>query len=196
MQPIRPLSVASKSFQGFFLIVADVEQLIQFGDGEDFVNVWPNAAESQLSFGPLDLLIHRNEFAKRGARQIFHVGKIENDFLATILIDEAKELVTDDLNVRFVEDLFVNELRDCHVADFLDVDSPLTTGCHFCLPILFSGFQTFHHRTRRCPQLSPFHFVCLPKPMKAQEPIPAGAMTIIQLPGCGVKRFSLFRWHF
>ena len=118
-----------------FLALTHIEELVQLRDGEDLVDIRPDAAQSQLPFGCLHLLVHSDQFPQCGAREILHVREIEDDLLATVFFDQPKKLVSDDLDVSFVENLLVDKLRDCGVANFLDVQSTVIV-CHFSIPVL------------------------------------------------------------
>jgi len=45
-------------------------------------------------------------------------------------------LIPDDLDVAFIEDFFVEELGDCDIADFFDVQ-PSVSGAHNMVPFAF-----------------------------------------------------------
>ncbi len=61
---------------------------------------------SQLAPGGLNLLVHRDQLAQRGTRQIFHQTEVQNNLLATILVDQREQFLTESFNVGFVENFF------------------------------------------------------------------------------------------
>src|SRR5579862_4998632 len=94
-----PLDFLSKTFDRLVAAINDLKQLIQPCDLENLFNVGADRAQPQLASGGFDFLVHCDQFAEGGARQVFDVGKIEDDLLAVIVIDQAEQLISDDLNV-------------------------------------------------------------------------------------------------
>src|SRR3972149_3356505 len=75
------LTAASDRGQRIGLVVLDLEQLRQFRNGEDFINLRANVRQHQFRSMLLDPLVESNELAKGGTRQELDVAKIEDDFL-------------------------------------------------------------------------------------------------------------------
>lgn len=124
----------SDAFESIFLRRLDVEDFVETGDFKDFVDFGADTAETQLGFCRLDLLVHRDQLAESRAGQVLDDTEVEDDLLATVFIDEGEELVSDVLNIRFVEDFFIDELGDGNSADLFDIQPPLSTR-HVILPL-------------------------------------------------------------
>ena len=150
------LSVLSgnlEAFQGLLLILLDHEKFIEPGDLEHFKNVSPNIAQSQLTADRTHLLIHRDQFAKCGTRQIFDIAEVQHDFLPVIFVHQPEQLVADHLDVSFVQDLTVGELRDGDVVDLLNIQ-PTSTLCHL---VPSFNYSLFVNRRRDFEEVHP-HF--------------------------------------
>src|SRR5207244_7862672 len=96
------------------------EQLVELGDLEDRVDLRVDLAQDQLAAGALELAVERDQLAQRGAGQELDVLEVEQDLPAAELVDELEQLLADDLNVLFVEDLLVHEVHDGDIADIFD----------------------------------------------------------------------------
>ena len=66
------------------LIVLDDEQLRQFRDREDFVNLRANIRQDQLGAVLLHALVEADQLAERGAGQELDVGEIEHDLFLVL----------------------------------------------------------------------------------------------------------------
>ena len=86
-----------------------------------------------MPLGCLDLLVHDNQLAQRGAREVLDVAEIQQDLPTPIILNERKHLVSDDLDVRFVEDFLVDEARHGDFTDVLKIKSAMTCP-HSLLP--------------------------------------------------------------
>src|SRR5262249_40973669 len=67
------------------------------------------------------------------------VIEIQQDFLAAELIDQAEELLADDLDVLLVQDFLVDEIDGRNVADVLDFEAFATRRLGHALTPRFSG---------------------------------------------------------
>src|ERR1051325_10815691 len=93
--------------QSRLLVLLDVEQLVELGDLEDLVNLRVDAAQDQPAAGGIHLLVQGDELAQRGARQVFDVAEVQQQFAAPQLVHQAKQLFADQLNVLLVQDLLI-----------------------------------------------------------------------------------------
>jgi hypothetical protein len=59
--------LVSKGLQGRLLFLFDLEELVEFGDLENFVNLRVDITQDQPSADRLQLLIQRNQLAERRA---------------------------------------------------------------------------------------------------------------------------------
>jgi hypothetical protein len=134
------------AFEGLFQVITHVKELVELRDREDFVDVRSDGAEPKLALRGLHLLIHRDQLAESGARQILNIGEIENDLLPSIVLNQAEKLVSDDLNVAFVENLLVNEFgnRDVTRLFKLSWNSEINSGA---IGATFIGIG-FGHKNR------------------------------------------------
>src|SRR5262245_41542665 len=111
-----PLKRLLKRLQGGLLFLFDLEQFIEFGDLEDLVDLRINIAQDELAAGLIDFLVERDELAQSRTGEIFHVAKIQEDLLATQLVDQTEKLLPDDLNILLIKDFLVGEINDGHIA--------------------------------------------------------------------------------
>src|SRR5207302_161538 len=73
-RPTRPGT--SERLQGGLFFLDDLEELVQLGDLEDFVDLRGDVAQDQPPAGRLQLLVECDELAEGGARQVLHVAEI------------------------------------------------------------------------------------------------------------------------
>jgi hypothetical protein len=115
-----------KRLESRLLFFLDVEKLVQLRDLKHLVNLRIDVAQNQLALGSVDLFVERDEFAEGSAGQVFDIAEIQNQFAAPELIDEAKQLFADNLDVLFIQDLLIRKVYDRDLADVLHFKSPAT----------------------------------------------------------------------
>src|SRR5438067_7317414 len=81
---------SSEGLQGSLLFLLDVEELVELGDLEHFVNLGMDVAQDQASLGGLQLLVERDQLPQGGARQVFDVVEVQQN-LAFAFLDETEE---------------------------------------------------------------------------------------------------------
>src|SRR5260370_6350754 len=114
--------VPSEGLQRRLLVGLNGDELVQSGDLEHLPDAVVDVTQHQLAADALDLLVQGDELAEGGARQVFDVAVDEQELLAValaFLIDQAVELVADDLDVLLVQDLAINEIDHGDVAHWL-----------------------------------------------------------------------------
>src|SRR5262245_19707996 len=97
----------SKSLDCLVAVIQNLEEFVQPRNLENLLDVRSYGAQPQFSACRLHLLVHRDQFAERRAGEILDIREVENDLLAVVVIDEAEQLVPDDLNVALIEDFLV-----------------------------------------------------------------------------------------
>jgi hypothetical protein len=127
--PLRALRAGTPGLESlecrlFFLL--NIEEFVELGNLKDLVNLRVNVTQDQLALGGVHLLVEGDKLAQRGAGQVFHVAKVEHQLATAQLINQAEELFADDLNVLFVEDLFVGEIDHRDIADVFDFQATAT----------------------------------------------------------------------
>jgi len=116
--------VRSKRLQGRLLIFLNVEQLVELGNLENFVNVLGNVAHHQFAAAGLNLFVQGNEFAQCSAGEIFDVAEVQQYFLPPQLIDKAEEILADFLYILLIKNFAVNEIDHGDIAVIFDFQSP------------------------------------------------------------------------
>ena len=117
----------------------NIEELVQAGDFEDFVNLRIDIAEDQTPPHRLQLFVQGDEFPKRGAGEEFDITEVEQDFAPSYLIDQAEELFTNNLDVLLIEDALIDKVHHGHVADVFYLKLPVPWRGH--------GFDTPESKT-------------------------------------------------
>src|SRR5689334_23074290 len=84
-----------KSLQRGLLLLLNVEELIELGDLEHFVDVRVDVAQDELAARRLDLLVQGDELAERGAGKVFDVAEVQEDLRAVLGIDQVKKVLAD-----------------------------------------------------------------------------------------------------
>src|SRR5262245_64500215 len=95
----------SERLQRLLLFLHDLEELVELGDLEHLVDLRVDVTQDQFALGGLQLLVQGDELAERRAGEVFDVAEIQEDLAAAVLVDEAEELLADDLDVLLVQDL-------------------------------------------------------------------------------------------
>jgi hypothetical protein len=104
----------------------DGEELVEFGDLEDFLDFLRDAAKDQLAANGLNLSVERNEFPQSGAGKKLDIAEVEQNLAASELIHESEEIVADHLDVLFIQDFFIDEIDNGDVAHVLDFEASAT----------------------------------------------------------------------
>ncbi len=99
------LGDGSKRLKSILFVTLDDEQFIEARDLEHLANVRVDVAQNQLAAGALNLLVERDQLAQRGAGHVLNIAKVQQDLLATKLVDQAEKLLADDLDVLLVKNL-------------------------------------------------------------------------------------------
>lgn len=87
----------------------DIEQLVEAGDHEDFVDLGAEVAQAHLAASSLYLLVQHDQLVECSAGEEFHGGEIEDEVLSLFLFNQSKELVTQFLDVGSINDLSIQE---------------------------------------------------------------------------------------
>jgi len=106
----------------------DLEKLIQLRDLEYFVNLRVDVTQDQPAAAPLQLLVQRYQLAKGRAGEILDVAKVEQELTPPNLVDQAEQLLADDLNILFVQDLAIDEINHGDIADVFDFQATTAWG--------------------------------------------------------------------
>ncbi len=91
-------------------------------DLEYVQNVFLDTAQGKFSTGRAGLFVHRDQLSQSRAGEIFHKREVQNDFLATVLINESKQLLPQSVDIRFVEDFFFQKTCDGDTIDLFDIN--------------------------------------------------------------------------
>ena len=81
LQAAAPPDGGLETFEGLVATVADLEQLVQPGDLEDFQNVFSDRTQSQFALRRLDLLVERDQLAQRAFDRYSTLEKSSTTFL-------------------------------------------------------------------------------------------------------------------
>jgi len=118
--------------QSIGLTVFDHKQLCKFRNCEDFVNLGPDVREDELGAVLLHALVKTDQLSQRGAGEKLNVGKIQDDFLAILALDQLVELLAEFLDLCLIDDLRIRERHDRDRAGFVDFNSsPCRHGTSF-----------------------------------------------------------------
>src|SRR5207253_2740582 len=111
---------------GFLLFAVDVEEFVELGDLENFVDLVADVAEDEAAPGLRQLLVQGDQLGQGGAGEVLDVGEIEQELAAAYLVHETEELLADDLDVLLVEDLPVREVDHGDITDIFHFEAPAT----------------------------------------------------------------------
>src|SRR5262249_3583393 len=112
-----------KSTKGLFTILPDRDQSDQKSALEHHEDVRANRGQTRRPPGRFHLLGHGDEFSEPGTRQVSDVRDIPNAILARCFINQAEQLVADDLNIALIKDLLVRETSNRHIVHFVNVET-------------------------------------------------------------------------
>src|SRR5262249_34133198 len=118
-----------KCLESSLLFPLNIEELIEFGNFEHFIYLRVDVAKHQSPVDLLQFLIKRNQFGQGRAGEIFHVAEIQQDLAPPRVFNQAKKLLTNDLNVLLVQNLAIDEIDDGHVADVFHFKATATRLC-------------------------------------------------------------------
>jgi hypothetical protein len=110
---------ASKHLQGGLLVFLDVEQLVELGDLENFVNLRVDIAQDESAARGLQFLVQGDQLPQGRAGKVLDVAEVQEDFFSAMLVDQTEELFADKLDVLLVEDFLIGEINHGHIADVL-----------------------------------------------------------------------------
>jgi hypothetical protein len=115
----------AERFESRPLVLEDIEDLVEASDLEDLEDLGLDSTKPELALHFVDLLVEIEELAESGARKILNGAEVEQDLLASIFVDQSKELVADHLNILLVEDSTIQKTDHGDVADFFRVNAAL-----------------------------------------------------------------------
>jgi hypothetical protein len=114
-----------KAGQSVGFVVFDIEKFVELRDGKDFVDLWPDVAELELAAVRFDFLVERDQLAERGAGKELDGGKVQQQILALLILDELEQLLPEFLDVGFVKNFSIDKAHDADVAHFVQLQSPV-----------------------------------------------------------------------
>jgi len=116
-------SRVAKGGQRILFVCAESKELRQTRNFKDLHEVFPQAAENQLAFDGLCLLVQVQQHTERGRRKELHFAEVQDQFSAVHLVDKLVELLGDGVDVLGIQQPNLLEIDDGNVEHFLNHDS-------------------------------------------------------------------------
>src|SRR5262249_5683264 len=70
-----------------------------------------------------EFLVEGDELAEGGAGEVLDVAEVQKQLATSVLVDQAEELLADDLNVLLIQDFSVDEVDDGDIANVLNLQA-------------------------------------------------------------------------
>ena len=100
---ITHISLGTDQLQCRQIVLGNFKKLMKLRDFEHLIDILADRAQHQSTIPLGDPLVQTDELAECRTGKIFDRGKVEDHPIATLLLDQLGQLVTDPLNDRFIQ---------------------------------------------------------------------------------------------